>query len=158
MKIGLSRVIPVAVLVMTMIGAVVAFTSFTQHVPSVSVPAASAQISTVCSTLNQDTVATPPTPNSGTLAFNCGSPGPAFTVSGTGAATPTFNLAGTGYTSLAISTNADCSSTPTPAFTATLTSGKAVIFTVTGGIDYCATYSGISNTGGTLGTFDVTWS
>jgi hypothetical protein len=141
-----ARVLLGIVAVASLVGGVFAFVSFTQHFPSVVVTGRPNLISD-CSTLSAD-ASTPQV-----IVYSC-TGSPALTVTnGPVTATPTTTADSGSFVIFAsfslISPTDTCTSTAGIA----LTAGTAVSIP-SGNYNYCAT----TNSGGTFGAFDVTWS
>ena len=123
-----------------------ALTSLT--IPQVTIPAASAQTNSSCSTLPQPSGITPIT---GTLRFNCNPTSGAFTVTSTGTNTPNYALP-SGYMGLGFISHSALNCNAATA----LSPGTPIILSNTGDFDLCATYT-VAATGETLASFSFTW-
>lgn len=157
MKRSIYAVIAAALMIGTVYGA----TSVSQLFPSVTVPAnpSGGNVFANCSSLH---LSTTPSPVTGNLQYDCGSvAAPALTISSSSTscpssctATPTFTLPAP-YTQLSVVAGA-CTNTNAP--TNILATGTSVQFGSGTSWVYCASYSNVAVSGGTLPSFSVTWS
>jgi hypothetical protein len=147
-----KRYLKFAVPIIALIVLIVTVQAITQlHVPQTVIPAQTATTNSSC--YGNLALASPPTPGSGTLRYDCGGPlhDAAFTVTSTGTDTPHFDkpngLTSVGY----VSNSADSCN----GFTQ-LTNGQQVILANTGPFDICATYN--CPNGCTVAAWSFTWS